>query len=123
VVSASSCIAVGSATRVVAAELSPGGCRLIEGDRILHTNHFLARPPAGEDLEAAEEPSTFLRLRELERTGSLASPAVCRHEDPTAPWPERLATLASVVMEPGIPRLRVADGPPCERPLAEVPLP
>jgi len=122
-VTASSCITVASADEAVAVELSPGGARTIRGDPVLHTNHFLADLPAGHDLEAAEEPSTLLRLQALARSGSLRSPIVCRHDDPAAPWPDRLATLASVVMEPAVPRLRVADGPPCERPLREVPLP
>jgi isopenicillin-N N-acyltransferase-like protein len=124
-VSASSCITVGSADRAVAVELSPGGSRVFEAGRILHTNHFLTGPPAGEDLEAAEAPSTFVRLHALERTGSLCTHhgSVCRHGDPDVPWPDRVATLASVVMEPAVPRLRVADGPPCEHPLIEVPLP
>jgi isopenicillin-N N-acyltransferase-like protein len=122
-VSASSCITVASGDEVVAVELSPGGARTLRGAQVLHTNHFLAELPAGEDLEAADEPSTLLRLQALERSGSLRSPLVCRHADPAAAWPDRLATLASVVMEPAVPRLRVADGPPCERPLREVPLP
>jgi isopenicillin-N N-acyltransferase like protein len=122
-VSASSCITVGSMTDVVAVELSPGGARTLRDERLVHTNHFLAGVPAGRDLEAAEQPSTLLRLEALARSGSLRSPLVCRHGDPTAPWRDRLATLASVVMEPAVPRLRVADGPPCERPLVEVPLP
>jgi isopenicillin-N N-acyltransferase-like protein len=126
-VSASSCITVGSADGLLAAELSPGGCRLVapEGGRLAHTNHFLAGPPAGEDLVAAEEPSTFERLAELRRGGSLASHAgpLCRHVSLADPWPDRRATLASVVMEPGVPRLRVADGPPCETELRDVPLP
>ena len=122
-VSASSCITVASASAVVAVELSPGGCRTVRADRVLHTNHFLADLPAGEDLEAAEEPSTLLRLAALERSGSLSAHPVCRHEVSGGPWEDRLATLASVVMEPGVPRLQVADGPPCSRPLEEVPLP
>lgn len=120
-VSASSCVTVGSADEVVAVELSPGGARLVRGDPLLHTNHFLAGPPAGTDIE--DDPSTGERLRVLQSGGSLSAPGVCRHDDPRVPWPERVATLASVVMEPGVPRLRIADGPPCETPFAEVPLP
>jgi isopenicillin-N N-acyltransferase-like protein len=122
-VSASSCITVASEDEVVAVEVSPGGSRTFGGERVLHTNHFLAGAPAGEDLEAADDPSTLLRLTALERFGSLRAPIVCRHDDPRAAWEDRLATLASVVMEPGTPRLLVADGPPCRRPLREVPLP
>jgi isopenicillin-N N-acyltransferase like protein len=126
-VSASSCITVGSERGLLAAEVSPGGCRLVAptGGRLLHTNHFLAGPPVGQDLEAAEEPSTFARLEELGRSESLTSHAgpVCRHVSADVPWPELRATLASVVIEPGRPRMRVADGPPCETSLREVPLP
>jgi isopenicillin-N N-acyltransferase-like protein len=126
-VSASSCITVGSAGDLLAAELSPGGCRLMAptDGRLLHTNHFLAGPPAGEDLEAAEDCSTFDRLSALQHGRSLASHAghLCRHEAQGDAWPDRVATLASVVMEPGVPRLHVADGSPCEAELQEVPLP
>jgi isopenicillin-N N-acyltransferase-like protein len=117
-VSASSCITVASASEVVAVELSPGGRRTVRADPLLHTNHFLAGPAAGVDLEAVEEPSTLARLAALERTGSLHS--VWCHEDPEVPWPDRRATLASVVMEPGVPRFAVADG---TRSLREVALP
>jgi isopenicillin-N N-acyltransferase-like protein len=123
-VSASSCITVASAAEVAAVELSPRGSRVMRSSELVHTNHFLAGLPDGVvDLEAAEEASTYERLADLERTGSLASPVVCRHADPGVPWPDRVATLASVVMEADVPRLRIADGPPCERPLVEVPLP
>jgi isopenicillin-N N-acyltransferase-like protein len=122
-VSASSCITVASADEVVAVEVSPGGARMIQGPQVLHTNHFLAGLPAGVDLELAVDSTTVERLADLERSGSLSSPVVCRHVDPSVPWPDRTATLASVVMEPAVPRFCVADGPPCERPLVEVPLP
>ena len=126
-VTGSSCVTIGSDAPPVAVELSPGGCRVLrpDGGRLLHTNHFLAGPPAGEDLEAAEQPSTFLRLRELERTGSLTSHVgpVCRHDEGGGSWADRRATLASIAIEPAVPRLRIADGPPCERPLREVALP
>jgi len=126
-VSASSCITVGSDVGLLAAEISPGGCRFVPPTRgrLLHTNHFLAGPPAGEDLEAAEEPSTFARLDELGSSESLSSHTgpVCRHVAADVPWPDLRATLASVVIEPARPRMRVADGPPCESPLREVPLP
>jgi isopenicillin-N N-acyltransferase-like protein len=127
-VSASSCITLGADSGLLAAELSPGGCRLVPpvDGRLLHTNHFLAGPPAGEDIEAADDSSTtFDRLAALERGGTLSSHGspVCRHESDADPWPDRIATLASIVMEPTVPRLRVADGPPCETELREVPLP
>jgi isopenicillin-N N-acyltransferase-like protein len=122
-VSASSSVTVASADEVVVVELSPGGARVIRAPQVLHTNHFLAGLPAGEDLELADDSTTVERLEDLERTGSLSSPVVCRHADAAVPWADRTATLASVVMEPAVPRFRVADGPPCERPLVEVALP
>ncbi|HWM12505.1 MAG TPA: C45 family peptidase [Solirubrobacteraceae bacterium] len=113
-VRASSCVTVGSAAEVAAVELSPGGACVLRSSRIVHTNHFLAGPPAGEDLEAAEAPSTFERLAELERTGSLRS--VWCEEDPHAPWPDRRATLAAATLEPAVPRFVVAgrSGETCE---------
>lgn len=117
-VSASSCITVASADEVAAIELSPAGCRVIRTSPLLHTNHFLDGPPAGEDLEAADETTTFTRLRRLQRTGSLDG--VRCVEDPDVPWPDRIVTLATVVMEPAAPRLEVADR---SGDLVEVPLP
>jgi isopenicillin-N N-acyltransferase-like protein len=98
-VGASSCITVGSASDVVAVELSPGGAQAIRGDRVLHTNHFLAGPPQGVDLEASEEPSTFERLAALARGEPLSA---VRQDEPD------VVTLASVVMEPGVPRMSVS---------------
>jgi isopenicillin-N N-acyltransferase-like protein len=95
-VTASSCITVGSADDVVAVELSPGGSCLVRGDPLLHTNHFLAGPPAGDDLEVTED--SVGRLDALERGEPLA--AVCQSEPDST-------TLATLVMEPGVPRLIV----------------
>ena len=98
-VSASSCVTVASADAVVAVELSPAGARVVRGDPLLHTNHFLAGPPAGVDLEAVEDPSTIARLAMLARGGSLASVRQDGGE---------VVTLASVEMQPGVPRMRVS---------------
>jgi isopenicillin-N N-acyltransferase like protein len=106
-VSASSCITVGSADEVVAVELSPGGARVLRSPEVLHTNHFLAGPPSGTDLEVAEDPSTIERLRALESGASLD--AVRCLDDPTLAWKDRRATLATVVIEPAIPRFGVVD--------------
>jgi isopenicillin-N N-acyltransferase-like protein len=134
-VGASSCVTLGWAPRggrpaLVAAELSPGGCRVVRPDgdgRLFHTNHFLAGPPEGEDLEPARSPGTLGRLEALRAGADLRShagapEAICRHDDGRGPWPERRRTLAAVVMEPGVPRLRVAAGLPCAEPFAEVAL-
>ena len=138
-VSASSCVTVGWAdgaeAGLVAAELSPSGCELVwpdAGGRLAHTNHFLVPPRLGRDLEPAEAPSTLVRLWALNRSAEpaaalrshLGAPeAVCRHARVADPWPERRATLASVVMEAAERRLRVGPGAPCEAALEEVALP
>jgi isopenicillin-N N-acyltransferase-like protein len=104
-VSASSCITIASAGEVVAVEVSPAGCEVFRRPRILHTNHFLHEPAQGQDLELAGETTTLTRLRELERTGSLAG--VRCDVDPDVPWADRIATLATVAIQPG--RLAVED--------------
>jgi isopenicillin-N N-acyltransferase-like protein len=128
-VRASACLTLAGADGVtVAIELSPGGWRLVfpgADGRLAHTNHFLAGPAAGEDLEALEAPSTALRLWDLRRLDAAAPldaalrshvgapESVCRHEREADPWPERRATLASVVLDAGARSMRVAPGPPC----------
>lgn len=135
-VAASSCITLADAQVTVAVELSPGGWRLVwpgPDGRLMHTNHFLAGPPAGDDLEAAEAPSTALRLWDLGRLpagapleDALRSHAgepesVCRHALAEDAWADRRATLASVVMDPIARTMVVSDGPPCRRPYEPVP--
>lgn len=141
-VRASSCVTLGHAgpdgATLVAAELSPGGCRFVwpdADDRLAHTNHFVAGPPAGRDLEAAEAPSTLVRLWAVRRALRDTAPetvlrshvgapeSTCRHERPGDSWPDRRATLASVVMEPATPRLRIGVGHPCEQRPVDVALP
>jgi isopenicillin-N N-acyltransferase like protein len=138
-VRASACLTLAGADGVaVAIELSPGGWRLVVPDadgRLAHTNHFLAGPPAGDDLEVREGPSTVLRLWDLGRrtpdapleealrSHAGAPESVCRHERADDAWPDRRATLASVVLDAGARSMRVAAGPPCSSPYAEVTLP
>lgn len=138
-VSASACLTLaGDDGVVVAVEISPGGWRLVWPDsdgRLLHTNHFLAGPAEGADLEALEAPSTALRLWDLGRLAPGAPPevalrshagrpeSVCRHEREEDPWAERRATLASVLLDASAHSMRVADGPPCEHSYKPVALP
>ncbi|MDA0184363.1 C45 family peptidase [Solirubrobacter phytolaccae] len=130
--SASSCITVATAgsADLFAAELSPGGARFVEPDRdgwLVHTNHFLSTPRAGEDTMPATHPGTldrFVRLARAARMGAgvpqvlaqhgeVAEP-VCRHGDPPGtPWAEQRATLAATWCRPAWRSLRVAAGPPC----------
>ena len=142
-VTGSSCVTLGWAdgceAALVAAELSPGGCRLVWPDdrgRLVHTNHFLLPPPAGRDTQPARSPGTLLRRWHLlgscvpasrpslrcARTSAARSRSAAT-SGPAEPWAARRRTLAAVVMEPGRCRMRVSDGPPCEAPLKPVRLP
>jgi isopenicillin-N N-acyltransferase-like protein len=142
-VSASSCITLAAVEAgtpaLLAVELSPAGAAVAwpDADGVLaHANHF-ASPPGGElDTEPAERPGTLLRawhLRRLVAGGTsleqaLAShfPAgegICRHAAADVAWADRRATLLSLVADPGALTLRLAAGPPCEEPYADVPRP
>jgi isopenicillin-N N-acyltransferase-like protein len=142
-VTASSCVTLAGVEPagpcVVAVELSPGGAGVVWPDErglLVHTNHFAVAPAGVRDTQPAEHPSTLLRAWKLaalvrggvEAEAALAShfPApegICRHEDATAAWPDRRATLLSVVLDPAAPALRLAAGPPCEAAFADVELP
>jgi isopenicillin-N N-acyltransferase-like protein len=134
---ASSCITVASRADLFAAELSPGGARLVEADPdgwLVHTNHFLAAPPAGVDIMPGTHPGTldrFVRVaraaragisvpRALAQHGAVVEP-VCRHGDsPGTAWSDRRATLLAVWAQPARHRFRVAAGPPCSSAFAAV---
>jgi isopenicillin-N N-acyltransferase-like protein len=142
-VSASSCITVAGrepgGCGLVAVELSPLGPAVVWPDDdgvLVHTNHFLAPPPGLVDRQPREHPSTLLRhwrLRRRLRDGAGpesaladhhgAPEAICRHFAPGDPWPDRRATLLSVVMDPGRPALRLAAGSPCAVPFTDIELP
>ena len=138
-VTASSSITVATAGGIVAAELSPGGCTLVEpdaGGRLVHTNHFLGGPATGHDLEPESGPGSGLRREHLLlamadgfdaaallRSHNPGPEQVCRHEDPGAPWAERRATLAATIIEPARRALKLCDGQPCSSPFEAVGLP
>jgi isopenicillin-N N-acyltransferase-like protein len=120
-----------------AAEVAPGGVRLVEPGSdgwLIHTNHFLLEPWRGIDVQ--REPGTLARRAQLgqrmragvtpERALAEHAPAeepVCRHGDaPGTPWAERRATLLALCAHPAIPALRVAAGTPCTSPFAPVSL-
>lgn len=132
---ASACVTLAGDDVAVAVELSPGGWRLVwpgPDGRLAHTNHFVAGPAAGVDLESLEAPSTALRLWDLRRLppgaaleAALRSHAggpesVCRHERPGDAWADRRATLASVVLDADARTMCVAGGPPCGHPYEAV---
>jgi isopenicillin-N N-acyltransferase-like protein len=146
-VSASSALTVAAPGGVAIAgvEVTPQGARTIEpdGELFLHTNHFL-RPEGVTDLMLGEEAGadTRIRLDELARSfaardriavadveAALAShahapDAICTHRDgPEHAWIDRVATLASLIMDGTSRRLWFAAGPPCRSPFRPVPLP
>lgn len=142
--SASSCVTVAAAGihggELFAAELSPGGTRIVEADQrgwLVHTNHFLAAPRAGIDTQPDLNPGTLVRrahLRDLLDAGATPLEAlasheptiepVCRHHDPPGTaWADRYETLLALWVEPSAPSLRIAAGPPCTAPFQEIDLP
>jgi isopenicillin-N N-acyltransferase-like protein len=137
--SASSCITVAAEDGVAAVELSPAGRGVVEPDgrgHLVHANHFVGALPFGSDLEIADGPGSQLRQAHLEAAlardgydpGLLQAhndgpEPVCRHDDPAVPWPDRIATLATVALDPSRGRFDVALGPPCATPLEAVELP
>jgi isopenicillin-N N-acyltransferase like protein len=141
---ASSCLTVAATAAdgidLFAAEVSPGGTRIVEPDAdgwLIHTNHFLCAPARGGDTQPSQAPGTLTRRAQLARKmrdgASVASvlsehapveEPVCRHGDPPGtPWLERRATLLALWAEPAVPRLRVAAGAPCQESFKNVALP
>jgi isopenicillin-N N-acyltransferase-like protein len=132
-VSASSSVtvaAIDGRRQLFSAELSPGGTRLVEPDDagwLVHTNHFLRRPPVGTDTQPTAHPDTLVRRNALLAAARCdftprcalsqhddVAP-ICRHDDPSVKrWADRRATLLAVWAEPAARRLRVAAGEPCQ---------
>lgn len=135
-VGASSSVTVATAHgRLFAAELSPGGTRLVEPGSdgwLIHTNHFLRRPPAGTDTQPSAHPDTLSRHDALLRAArrgcspqwalSQHGAPVCRHDIPGRDrWADRRATLLAICAEPAARCLRVAAGEPCRTAFAIAP--
>jgi isopenicillin-N N-acyltransferase like protein len=145
--SASSCITVGwqhdGQAELVSAELSPGGPAFISPTDgiLLHTNHFLPAPRAGEDTHLRDWPNTVSRLDDLRKHvsgvavlsadliyGALRSHdghpnSVCNHGEQAEQLSEQTATLASVVLDLGQRTMTLAAGQPCTVPYEPVETP
>jgi isopenicillin-N N-acyltransferase-like protein len=142
----SSCVTLGwqrgADAELVSAELSPGGTTFVSpADGILlHTNHFLAGPAAGQDLYLRDWPDTAARLGDLrDRAGDgTVSPevirgalrshhggplSVCCHGEQAARFADQSATLASVVLDLGRLEMSLAAGQPCTGQYEAVPSP
>jgi isopenicillin-N N-acyltransferase-like protein len=122
---ASSAVTMATADELFTVELSPDGPTVIRPDAdgwLVHTNHFLTRPPGDDEDDSRARHD---RLTQLLRAGApvkeaLAHAPICRHDDPSIPWPDRIATLLAIHIDPGARSLEIADGPPCEAPFVSV---
>jgi isopenicillin-N N-acyltransferase-like protein len=135
-VCASTSLTVLDRERGATIELFPDGPGVVTPtDGVLvRTNHFVSE--AGHDGCLTPEdlyPSSYLRRRHLERALRARPPGspddvlaamehhdpaggVCRHPQQQLEAWQRSATLATVVVEPGVPSLRVMSGGPCGEP-------
>lgn len=122
-------------------ELSPGGARVVHAEPdgwLVHTNHFLAPPLRGVDLEPGWGPGSELRrdrLGELVRGGVLPRAALASHEPAIEPicrhagdidedvWADRRVTLLALDLDPVTPAFGLATGPPCDCQFETVALP
>jgi isopenicillin-N N-acyltransferase-like protein len=114
-ITASSAVTIATPEDLFTVELSPDGPTVIRPDDdgwLVHTNHFLTRPP-GEDEESSRERHD--RLWEVIRAGgsvrdALGQPPVFRHADPALPWRDRVATLLTVRIDPAARSIDVSAG-------------
>jgi isopenicillin-N N-acyltransferase-like protein len=108
---------------------------------LLHTNHFLPEPPAGQDTCVRDWPDTLSRLDDLRKQvsgvaelspelmqGALRShdgrpSSVCNHNEQAEKFAEQGATLASVVLDLGQRTMTLAAGQPCTVPYEPVETP
>lgn len=128
---ASSVLTLTSADRVAMVEIAPGGTSVLETDGwLVHTNHFLAldRQDGAMPLDAAS--TTYDRLAHLEGAAVASDPprnaddllplmcspvedgSVALLPDPGTPETQRLATLATVRMDPAGRRVQLSPGIP-----------
>jgi isopenicillin-N N-acyltransferase-like protein len=104
-----------------------------ESGLLAHTNHFLTPHLQEGDRGVIESKSTSLRysralnllrsrvgaitvetLKEVLRDHFHRPNSICRHPDPIQPEIERIATLASVIMDLTAGEMHVASGEPCQ---------
>jgi isopenicillin-N N-acyltransferase-like protein len=131
-VAASTSLTVLDPTGGATVELFPGGPGVLgpTDGLLVRTNHFVSEAGRSGCLTYADYPSSRIRFDRLEdvlRHQPPASPhdvvramdhhdpqgGVCRHPEPELPAWKQSATLATVVVEPGVPRLRARSGGPC----------
>ena len=133
---ASTSLTILDSERGATVELFPDGPGVVEptDGLLVRTNHFVSEAGREGCLTSEEVyPSSWIRLRHLDRALRERRPTspddvlaamehhdpaggVCRHpQQRLADW-ARSATLATVVVEPGGPSMRVIDGGPCGDP-------
>ena len=128
---ASTSITVVDSTTAVCCELWPGGIGEVRPDDdglLIRTNHFLTEPAASGDTYPDRETDTLQRYWGLREAlvgarpdhdtlfASLAEDrdGVCCHPTADGPFELRVATLATVAVDPIRSALWVQSGPPCE---------
>ena len=133
--SSSSLLTVVGADEVVMVEVAAGRTALLQQDGwLVHTNHFLAPELQDGAMMTAPASTTHERLAHLEEgIGSASAPSgagdllpllcsapdlncVARLPDATQPPEDRMATLATVLMDPARGRVEVSPGIPQHAP-------
>ena len=125
-VASSRALTLCTANRTVTVELTPTARRVIEGGRLLHSNHFLHPDLLAEDrMNIFSRNGSMRRLRRLERLLDEAGPApapeacftilsdhagICVHGEGDV---RREETVGAVVMRPLAGEMHVRRGNPC----------
>ena len=123
------------AGRVLDVETSATAAAVLEGERLVHTNHFLdpalapyemstsigtrrraARAAAllDQGLGRGDDPHELLAAILRDHDGRDEAVSICGHPDLSVPVGERDMTTASMIWDPAAGTVDVCAGPPCE---------
>ncbi len=123
------------ATRVLDVETAATGAAVLEGERLIHTNHYLdpamaryemstsagsrrraARAAAllDQGLARGDDPHDLLASILRDHDGVDEAVSICGHPDLSLPVGERDMTTASMIWDPAAGTVDVCAGPPCE---------
>ena len=108
------------------------------GGLLVHTNHFLSRLRDVNDVSLWSMPGSLVRLQRLRSALEIARPVsvgalqsmlkdhvdypfgVCGHADPHTDPAQQGATILSIIMDPRLRKVWLADGQPCSTPYREL---
>ena len=108
------------------------------GGLLVHTNHFLSRLRDIDDVSLWSMPGSLVRLQRLRSALEIARPVsvealesmlkdhadypfgVCSHADPREDPAQQGATILSIIMNPRLRKVWLADGQPCSTPYREL---